>query len=83
MNARQAELGEVYATLDSAEQIPVTNEGRTNIVNFLATSGESCRIRGHAWAEHVHVTLEYVKGKIDCRQCKYCGQHQTQFAEWK
>lgn len=56
----------------------------TNVINLLATSREFCRIRGHAWGPHLHVTLEYVPDRIACRECKICGLHQSQMAtEWK
>lgn len=62
----------------------LTESSRTNIVNDLIETGEFCRVRGHAWGGHLHVTLEYVTDKIGCRECKVCGQHQTQYAsEWK
>lgn len=56
----------------------------TNVINLLVASGELCRIRGHAWGSHLHVTLEYMPDRIACRECKVCGVHQSQFAtEWK
>lgn len=56
-------------------RIPVTEQGRTNIINTLVESGEFCRVRGHAWG---------VTDKIGCRECKVCGAHQTPYAsEWK
>lgn len=57
----------------------------TNTVERLASSGDFCRIKGHSWSRHQHLTLEYTEGKSDCRQCKLCGAHQTLFIkeEWR
>lgn len=55
----------------------------TNIINRLVESGEICRVRGHAWRDHLHVTLEYVAGRAGCRECGLCRLHQNQITEWK
>ncbi len=58
--------------------------GLTNAINSLVSSGEFCRVRGHAWGQHIHTTAEYSPNKLGCRECKVCGLHQTQYAtEWK
>lgn len=79
------EDGQLYAKPDSViEKMLVTDEGRTNIVNTLIASGEFCRVRGHTWGNHMHVTLEYSESRIGCRECKICGVHQEKHAtEWK
>lgn len=75
--------GRFVAQLDECGEASITDEGRTNIVNFLMSSGEVCRQRGHAFQGHVHTTLEYTTGKLGCRQCLGCGLHQTLFEDWK
>lgn len=56
----------------------------TNVVNLLISSGEFCRVHGHAWGPHLHVTLEYMPDRISCRECKVCGLHQSQYVtDWK
>jgi len=56
----------------------------TNVLIMLITNGIFCQVRGHTWGEHMHVTLEYSPNRIGCRQCKACGEHQSQYAtEWK
>ena len=56
----------------------------TNLIEELVRSGEFCRIRGHSWGEHMHITMEYSPNRIGCRECKVCRLHQSQYAtEWK
>ena len=56
----------------------------TNLVEELVVSGEFCRIRGHSWGDHLHITAEYSPNRIGCRECKVCRLHQSQYAtEWK
>lgn len=78
------ESGKMYVEHDAGTiKLLVSDVGRTNLVNALVATGEFCRVRGHAWGHHVHVTLEYQDGKIGCRECKACKKHETQYADWK
>lgn len=78
------ESGQMYVKTDTPNKILVSESGRTNIVNSLVANGEFCRVRGHTWGDHMHVTLEYSPSRIGCRECKVCGLHQEQYAtEWK
>lgn len=55
----------------------------TNVVQLLIESGEICKVRGHAWTPHMHLTLEYAPNRVSCRECSLCRAHQSQIAEWK
>lgn len=67
-------------------QVPIAEtvlSNMSNHVNGLADSGVICNIKGHSWKGHMHTTLEYSVGKIGCRVCNVCGQHQNLFEDWK
>lgn len=66
-------------------RIPVTEQGRTNIINTLVESGEFCRVRGHTWNPiHGHFTLLHRPSDALCRECFICKAHQErQIGEWK
>lgn len=55
----------------------------TNYVNKISTDGTFCRVRGHTWGEHMHVTAEYSPNALACRQCSLCGLHQERYEEWR
>lgn len=60
------------------------NVDYTDLVNVLVTDGTFCKVRGHSWGAHMHVTLEHVPSRVGCRKCQVCGLHQEQHAsEWK
>lgn len=47
-------------------------------------SGAICALIGeHTWRGHLHVTLEYVEGKMGCRECALCFTHQTLYETWR
>ena len=56
---------------------------RTNHIKRIAASGELCTVIGHSWEGHMHYTLEYVEGRLGCRQCRFCKAHQDKFTDWK
>lgn len=54
------------------------------IIDSIVKDGTFCRVRGHSWGAHMHVTLEHAPGRVGCRKCQVCGLHQEQYAsEWK
>lgn len=60
------------------------NVDYTDLVNVLVTDGTFCKVRGHSWGAHAHVTLEHVPSRVGCRKCQVCGLHQEQYAsEWR
>ncbi len=67
--------------------LSVSTNGRVSLsaeqINAMCADGSVCAVRGHAWGDHVHTTLEYSPGRIGCRQCSLCGAHQNLYHEWK
>ncbi len=64
----------------------------TNVINELFSSGEVCKVRGHAWRSGekpaadgiVMIPAIYFRGNPpERRHCENCGIHQTKSEEWK
>lgn len=48
-----------------------------DLVNLLATTGEICKVRGHAWKATPHFTLEWSEGRMEARECVVCGKYES------
>lgn len=66
--------------LASAEELLATLKRETNYtaaINLLCTSGEVCKVRGHAWFTPPHLTAEYRLQPFQERQCSVCGKFES------
>lgn len=54
------------------------------VLDELVKSGEFCKLRGHIWGQHVHLTLEYRTDNPQYRECVICKTVQTRTeSDWK
>jgi len=54
------------------------------ILRHLAESGEICKVLGHAWQFHPHLTLEYDPSLVGEEQCWICKKiRQRRLGDWE
>lgn len=47
-----------------------------DLILRLAKDGTLCKVIGHYFERHTHLTLVYVNGTSECRECRTCKAHQ-------
>ena len=73
---------------DRRANLEVPEQFRTNIVTALITSGEWCRINGHAWEQGLNKAHNkdnlFINVPTDIiRHCKWCDREEMKVNEWR
>jgi NADH pyrophosphatase NudC (nudix superfamily) len=65
----------------------LSDDGATNMVRALVSSGRFCAVRGHVWAQDfggIVQSIHYLNGAPEVRKCGVCGHQQSrQMGDWK